>query len=295
MYMKRFSISIVSVLLLSVLIGLLLLQGSSFAATKSSNKIRVVTSLPMVKNIVDKIGGDKVSTESIIHGIKSDHEYEPSPSDMKKLADCSLFIKMGLGADPWTDKLAAGTLKNTALFIDPSKGIKVMKVRGLENPHYWGSPDNVKFMAKNILTSMILVAPKQKAYFESNYQKFIQEIDKTTTELKAKVATLKNKTLVSYAGAFPYFYQYFGFENLMTVEISCEQEVSPKDMADATKLMKENKLHILIGNAAEPNDPDGLAKETNAKKILIWETVDDSNDYLITLRRNVEVLVSALK
>jgi zinc transport system substrate-binding protein len=295
MDMKRFGINIVSVSLLAILIGLFFLQGSSLAATKSSNKIQVVTSLPIVKNIVEKVGGDKVAVESIVHGPKCDHEYEPSPNDMKKLANSAVFIKIGMGSDPWADKMAAGTLSKKALYIDPSKGVKVLKVRGLDNPHYWGSPENVKILAKNIVNGLSTVAPNQKAYFEGNYQKFVQEIDKTTTELKAKVATLKNKKFVSYAGAFPYFYQYFGFENQMTVELSCEQEVSPKDIVEATKLMKEKKINILVGDAAEPNEPDGLVRETTANKILLWATTDNSNDYLTTLRHNVEILVSALK
>lgn len=291
--MKKLSLLLIMIVLFAGSIGVNTNYQHVLAAEKV--KIQVVTSLPIVKNIVDKIGGDKVSTESIIHGPKGDHEYEPSPNDMKKLANSSIFVKIGMGSDPWADKLAAGTLNKKALFIDPSKGVKVIKVRGLENPHYWWNPDNVKLMAKNIMAGLISVAPKQKDYFESNYQKFIQEIDQTTVELKVKVAALKNKQLVSYAGAFPYFYQYFGFKNLMTVELSCEQEVSPKDIVDAVKLMKKQQINILVGNAAEPNEPDGLVKETKAKKILLWETVDDSNDYLITLRHNVETLVNTLK
>jgi hypothetical protein len=61
------------------------------------------------------------------------------------------------------------------------------------------------------------------------------------------------------------------------------------------KLMKEQKIKILVGNAGEPNEPDGVMKETQAKKVLIWETTDESNDYLTTLRHNVEILVRALK
>jgi ABC-type Zn uptake system ZnuABC Zn-binding protein ZnuA len=294
--MKKTGLLITKVLMLIGLISLWLFQETSFAGnTNTSGKIQVVTSLPILKNITEKIGGDKLTVESIVQGPKCDHEYEPRPSDMKKLAKSAVFIKIGMGSDPWADKLAAGTLNKKAIFIDASKGVKIMEVRGLKNPHYWGSPENVKISANNILMGLCSVVPKQQAYFESNYQKFAQEIDKTTVELKAKVATLKNKKLVSYAGAFPYFFQYFGFENLMTVELFCEQEVSPKDIADAAKLMKTQQITILIGGAGEPNEPDGLAKETNAKKILLWETTDDSNDYLTTLRHNVEIMVSALK
>lgn len=264
-------------------------------AKNQTDRISIVTTLPIVKNIVDKIGGDQVRTVSIIQGIRCDHEYEPSPHDMKQLNNCSLFIKIGMGSDPWSDKLAAGALNKKALFVDPSKGVRVLKVRGLPNPHYWGDPDNVKVMAKNILAALTTVAPQSKAAFQSNYLKFAQDIDRTTNRLKTKVTALKNKRLVSYTGAFPYFYQYFGFNNLMTVEPSCEQEVSPKDMIDAAKLIKKQKIQVIVGDAAEPTEPDGLVKETKVKKVLLWATVDQSGDYLTTLRHNVDTLVAVLK
>jgi zinc transport system substrate-binding protein len=150
-------------------------------------------------------------------------------------------------------------------------------------------------MAQNILTGLCSVRPEQKVYFTQNYQQFVKKIDQTTAVLKAKTATVARKPFVSYANAFPYFYQFFGFKNLMAVELSCEQEISPKDMADAAKLMKAKQIKILVGDAAEPNEPDGLAKETNAKKILLWPTTDETGDYLKTLQHNVALLVKALQ
>ncbi|HBE78415.1 MAG TPA: hypothetical protein DDW65_11655 [Firmicutes bacterium] len=289
--MKKNSLILTVILIATILASAFMIQSIGLA---KSDPIQVVTSLPLVKNIVEKVGGDKVNAVSIIQGSSCEHEYEASAGDMKKIATCDVFVKVGMGSDRWADKLAS-TLSKKALFLDPSKGIKTVKVHNLENPHYWGSPENVKLMAKNILDGLCSAAPAQKTYFTANYQKFVQAIDKTDAELKAKAATVANKEFVGYADAFPYFYQYFGFKNIATVEISCEQEVTPKDIAEAAKLMKARKIKVLVGNAAEPNEPDGLAKETNAKTVLIWATTNESNDYLTTLRYNVGTLVKALQ
>jgi ABC-type Zn uptake system ZnuABC Zn-binding protein ZnuA len=95
--------------------------------------------------------------------------------------------------------------------------------------------------------------------------------------------------------SIPYFYTCFGFKNKATVELSCEQEVSPKDLAKAAKFIKDQKIKVLIGDAAEPKEPEGLAKETGTKVIILWATTDNSGNYLKTLRRNVETLVKALQ
>lgn len=291
--MKKISLTLLIFLLVAGLCNLNMGNKPVWAAEKP--QLQIVTSLPIVKNIVANVGGNQVKVDSIIKGIACDHEYEPSAKDSKRIATCDIFVKIGMGSDLWADKLAKGMLSSKALFIDPSKGINMIKVRGLENPHYWGSPANVKVMAKNILTGLCSVRPEQKAYFTQNYQKFLTKIDQTTAVLKTKAATVTGKSFVSYANSFPYFYQFFGFKNLMAVELSCEQEISPKDMADAAKLMKTKQIKILVGDAAEPNEPDGLAKETNAKKILLWPTTNETGDYLKTLQHNVALLVKALQ
>ncbi|HEX7713160.1 MAG TPA: metal ABC transporter substrate-binding protein [Bacillota bacterium] len=283
-----------TILLLLCIIGLTLLSETGSTANPN-HKISVVTSLPLVKDIVEKIGGTKVTVESIIQGPSCQHEYEPSAGDMKRLAGCAVFVKLGMGSDVWTDKLASGALNKKARFIDASRGIQTLKVRGLVNPHYWGNPGNVKQMARNILNALNEALPQERPYFTANYQSFIAELEKNAAALKAKAATVANKKFVSYSNAFPYFYQYFGFNNIATVELSCEREVTPKEIAVAAKLIQKQKIGVLVGDIVEPNEPDGLAGETHARKILLWATTDGSNDYLKTLRHNVTTLVEALQ
>lgn len=278
------------------IIGLMLIGvgDKALAANASKGRITVVTSLPLVKDIAEKVGGERIKAESITQSAHCEHQFEVGPKELKRLARCGIYIKLGMGADNWADKLK-GILRKDALFVDASRGIKTVKVNGLVNPHYWGNPENVKIMAKNILDALVKRQPSFKAYFMANYRCFLQEINRTSNELKAQVAKLSRKEFVSYSNAFAYFFEYFGFKNLLTVELSCEQEISPKDMALAVKLMREKKIKVLVGDAAEPEEPEGLVRETGAKLVLLWPTTDTSGEYLTTLRQNVKLMVEALK
>lgn len=282
-------------LIISVIAFIVINISNDYSLAASQTKIQVVTSLPLIKNIGAKIGGDKILIESMIHGTACSHEYEPSAKDMKLLAKCDVFIKIGMNADSWAEKLTQGVISKKTLLIDSSQEIKIIKIRGIENPHYWGNPENVKIIAKNILNGFCSIKPEWKNYFQKNYDKYLKKVDQTIADLKLKSAKIAKKPFISYSNAFPYFYNYFGFQNLMTIETSCEQEVSPKDIAAAAKLMKQQQIKVIIGDAAEPNEPDGLVKETKAKKVLLWATTDESEDYLETLRRNVETMVSVLQ
>jgi len=267
---------------------------TSVHASQSNPSLQIVTTLPLAKNIVQKIAGDQIAVNSIINGSNCEHEYEPSAKNMKMIAKCDLFVKIGMEADHWADKLT-GIIKKQAIIIDCSQGVQTIKVRGFVNPHYWSNPNNVKIMAKNILDHLIKIKPSQKNYFSKNYDKYLTEIDTTINSLKIQVKTLRNKKLVSYSNAFPYLFESFSFENLMTVELSCEQEVSPKDLVQAVKIIKTQKIKILVGDAAEPKEPETLSKESQTKLILLWPTTDASGDYLTTLKNNINLMVAALK
>ncbi|HYH01540.1 MAG TPA: metal ABC transporter substrate-binding protein, partial [Bacillota bacterium] len=165
----------------------------------------------------------------------------------------------------------------------------------LDNPHYWGSPDNVKTMARNILTVLVKLVSNKKLQLTRNYNEYIKELDQICTGLKAKVAGLPDKRVVSYSAAFPYFYQYFGFENLATVESTCEQEISPKRLAEIAKLIKEKQVKVLVGESVYPKLPENLAQETAAKLVLLWPGTNEAEDYPATLKENVEKLVNVLQ
>jgi ABC-type Zn uptake system ZnuABC Zn-binding protein ZnuA len=282
----------------------------------SGSRLKVAVSLPLLQNIVERIGGDEVAVSSIIKGSTCNHEYEPTAGDMKQAAGCDLFVKAGLGFDPWVDKLMESAASPQTVILDAAQGVTAIhddedeheadkgapEEEGsdghdheLGNPHYWGSPANVKLVAKNILDKLITLRSAKQEYFTRNYQQFLAELDQTVAELKTRVERLKDRRIVSYSAAFPYFFEYFGFENQGTVEEAHEQEVSPKRMAEIVRLMKQRQVKVLIGEAVYPRLPENLAQETGARLVLLWSATDESGDYLKTLQVNIEKMVSALQ
>lgn len=323
--MKKFWLIIAIIIVIAGLGGVFLRDGH--LPVTSGNKIKVAASLPLVLNLVERVGGKEVAVTSIIKGTACSHEYEPTSGDLKQVARAEVFVKMGLGFDIWVEKLLESAGRKETLLIDVSQGVTAFKdeedhAPGEEadhhgehadyhevehevdtsgenhhhhefgNPHYWGNPDHVKIMARNICDGLSRVRPDRKEYFAQNLDNWTKELEQVAAELKQKVDGLPGKQLVSYSAAFPYFLDYFGFETLETVELSCEQEVSPKRLAEVAKTMKQKQVPVLIGEAVYPELPVSLAKETGARLILLWPATDESGDYLKTLRNNVEKMVT---
>ncbi|MEI6790875.1 MAG: zinc ABC transporter substrate-binding protein, partial [Myxococcaceae bacterium] len=54
--------------------------------------IKVVTTLPVLKNITEEIGGSRVSVHSLAEPSQDAHFVQPKPTFMKKVRGADLFI-----------------------------------------------------------------------------------------------------------------------------------------------------------------------------------------------------------
>lgn len=301
-----------SLLLLAVVIlGWFVLRQSEVEVADSS-KLQVTVSLPLLRNLTEAIGRDQVAVTSIINGPSCNHHFEPASGDLIHVSRSAVFIKAGMGFDLWADKLIENAGAEV-MVIDVSKGVTLIDAEHHNqevdedyeehsdhehlsgNPHYWGDPENVKIMAENILKGLVKALPEQKDYFTENYREYLAKVDQTVSRLQAELAKVSDKKIISYSAAFPYLYQYFGFDNLATVESTCEQEVSPRRLAEVIKIIKTNQVKVVVGEAVYPKLPEKLAQETGAKLVLLWPSTNETGDYLGTLSENIKKMVAALE
>lgn len=320
--MKKRHYLIIALLIIVVGLGCFMFKRADVGVSNGTKPV-VTVSLPLLQDLVAEIGGAEVEVESIINGPSCNHEYEPASGDLLDVSRSAVFIKVGLGFDTWADRLVKNA-NEKILVIDASQGVAAIKDENdehdeheededheeqgeagkraaehehheLGNPHYWGDPENVKLMAANILAGLVKAFPEQEAVFNRNYQAYLRKLDRTVADLKAELAKVPNKRLISYSAAFPYFFRYFGLENLETVETTCEQEVSPKRLAEVITKAKAERIKVVVGEAVYPKLPENLAKETGAKLVLLWPATNESGDYLETLTENVKLLAAALQ
>ena len=307
--MKKFWCLISLLILVVVIIGWSLFQQSGVEVADSS-KLQVTVSVPLLRDLTEEIGRDEVAVNSIINGPSCNHHYEPASGDLIEVSRSAVFIKAGMGFDLWADKLLESAGQNIVV-IDVSQGVASIEVdhqghghggdeghldhgHHYGNPHYWGNPENVKLMAGNILKGLIEALPEKEDYFTRNYQAYLSKIDQTVSRLREELAQVPHKKIISYSAAFPYFYDYFGFDNLATVENTCEQEVSPRRLAEVIRTIKANQVKVVVGEAVYPKSPENLVRETGAKLVLLWPNTNETGDYLDTLSENVKKLVAAL-
>ena len=130
--------------------------------------ISVVTTTTDLKALVEAVGGDRVSVESLAPAIHDPHAVEVKPGQLARLREAALLVRIGLDHEPWLAR-PLQTAGNPRLLprgpgdLDVSSGIELLQaetvrarpergghVHGVGNTHYWLDPENARVMTATL-------------------------------------------------------------------------------------------------------------------------------------------------
>ena len=278
--------------------------GTSGRSTPGADGLKVVTTTTVFADIVQNVGGSRVSATSIIPPGVGPEDYEPKPDDAKKLADATLIVSNGVGLDDFlNDLIASGTGGETPHLV-LGDGIPFMTVDGEQNPHFWLDPTLVKqYYLRAIATKLTELDPDGKATFEANVASYGAQLDALDTELKAKVDTIPaaNRKLVTFHDAFPYFAKHYGFELVGVILENVGQEPSAADLAALVEKVKAAGVTAVFSEAQfNPKLSETLAQEAGITTVVTTLYNDalgpaPADTYIGMMRWNVDQIVPALK
>jgi zinc/manganese transport system substrate-binding protein len=198
--------------------------------------------------------------------------YNPTASDARTLATSQLAIFNGVGYDPWGPKLVAA---------NPASGRVVLTVGDLlglkqgDNPHRWYSPDDVTSVARAITAKLKQLDAKDAAYFDQQYQAFVNQ---GLAQYHQLIAAIKAKYAGVPVGAsesiFALLAPSLGL-NLITPPgymkaVSEGTEVTPQDEASIHHQVDSGQIKVWVYNSQNATpDVQRLNAEARARHIPI--------------------------
>ena len=180
--------------IISGLTAAALLFASADAQDKAAGaKLKVVTTLSVLKDLAQQVGGDHIVAESLSDPRQDPHYVEPKPTLMQKAREADVFIEVGLQLELWGAKVAEGSGNPKIQTGQPgrvaaSAGVETLElptsisrewgdVHPYGNPHVWLDPLNAKKMAENICTSFCKLDPANAADYAKHLAEFEAKID----------------------------------------------------------------------------------------------------------------------
>ena len=284
--------------------GIVLLAGCATAPSKSTGRLRVVTTIGVLADWARQVGGDRVEVTSLLTGSESPHTYEVKPTDVRTIADARILFRVGLGLEEWLDGLVANSGNRTLVMLDAADGVEVIGAGGghgheAGNPHVWLDPQNARAAVLRIAAELARLDPKAESLYQSRASSYAARLDSATADLQALAAALPDRRFIGYHDAWPYFNRRFGFEAVANIEPVPGQEPSARRLADLVELVRRERVRVVVTEPQLATDlPNTLARETGAMVVVLNALRADSagaDPYIGLIEQNVRRLAAALE
>jgi ABC-type Zn uptake system ZnuABC Zn-binding protein ZnuA len=292
---------------LFVLAGLL--AALSTAQTAAAQTRRIVATTSDLASLARSVAGEHAEVEPIVPPQADPEAFEPRPSDLAKLKDAAVVVRVGLGYDHWLDKLLllhgdATVNRRGDGYVDGSVGIPLLEVKGrsldatgndghahgLANPHYWLDPANAEVITGGIAEAMVRIAPELTGKIVANRDEFLARLRTRLAEWERLLAPHRGARLIAYHNTWPYFARRFRLNVLDVIEA--------KRLAKLAATIREQNVRVIVHEPFEPDEiPRLLARRTGAVVVKLAPSVGSlpaAGDYLALFDHDVGTLASAL-
>lgn len=286
------------------------------APAGADEPLRVVATLSTFADLVDEIGGERVSVSYVAPPRFNPHFIEPRPSDVLKVKRADLFVHAGLDLELWRWPLvdAAG---NPAVRpggtreLDLSTGIELLEVpQGrltraagdihlYGNPHYWLDPRNVRVMARSVAAKLSEVDPKNGAVYESRLKDFLGRLDRAEERWRKMIEAVRGREAVAYHNQWPYLADFTGVRIEHFLEPKPGIPPTPKQVAFLEGHIRREGIPAIVQASFFPQTASRrLAEKSGARLVLLYQNVGEgpeARDTIGLIDYNVRQLADALK
>lgn len=262
--------------------------------------VRVVATVSPITNIVQNIGGDRVSVTGIVPEGTNSHTFEAAPSDAQAFAEADAVFINGLHLEEPTRDLAeanvpAGTpvVSLGERTISPDEYIydfSFPESAGDPNPHLWTNPPYAKRYAEIVKEELSAIDPAHAGSYARNYGVFSASIDRLDELVREVTATVPagNRVLLTYHDSFPYFAREYGWTIIGAIQPADFADPSPQEIAGLIDQIRERGIPAIFGSEVFPSPVlQQIADETGARYVdslrdddLPGEAGDPEHSYL---------------
>jgi ABC-type Zn uptake system ZnuABC Zn-binding protein ZnuA len=318
--------SVVSVTILSfgvvTLVPLNSFSGSEITTNSTSqtqplsSRIKVVTSVSPITNIVKNIGGDRIDLIGIIPEGTDSHTFELVPSDVVKMSDADLVIIDGLNLEAVMEKVA-----NESKSRNPSTQLLKLgdntitknqwmfdfsfpKEKGDPNPHLWLNVEYAIKFANLTRDKLVEIDQLNADYYEANADRYIALLKKLDNGIMQAVQTVppQNRKLLTYHDSWAYFAPRYGMTVIGAMQPSDFGEPNPQDMAKLIDQIRSEKVPAIFSSEVYPSKVvDQIGREANVTFVqslsddaLPGQPTDPNHTYVGMMLENMKNMLIPL-
>jgi zinc transport system substrate-binding protein len=310
-----------------------LVLGPGVSAAAGPRMVAIASIFPMT-DVVQQVGGERWEVTTLIPAGASAHTYEPTPEQVRQLAQARVFFQIGLGLEFWLEKLVRATKNAELVRVDlsqaietlpaPSPGLPSTSRKGTDHGrerlhhtsargehehshthkgadvHYWLDPVRMQRVVTHVEQVFATLDPEHARPYAERAQRLRNELEKLHEEIVQDTQGLQNRGFVALHAAWTYFAPRYDLRQAAVIEPFPGREPSPRYLADLARLMRREKVNaIVIEPQLTATAAQALARETGARVGMLdpygGPGVSGRESYLDLMRYNVAALAKLLR
>lgn len=283
--------------------------------TSGGSPIQVVTTIGMISDIVQEVGGTEVVVTGLMGPGVDPHLYKASQGDMKRLEDAEVIFYGGLHLEGKMTEILE-KLENKKLTVAVSKDIDRAVLRSGKDaggsqydPHIWFDVKHWISATETIYDALVQYDPTNAEQYKKNAETYISKLTELDTEVKDRILEIpeNDRILVTAHDAFGYFGEAYGMKVMGLQGISTASEYGSKDVSKLRDFLVENKIKAVFVESSIPTKSmeaviAGAKEKGHSVNIggelysdSMGEPGSDADTYIQMVRHNVDTIVDALK
>ena len=281
--MRKTKTLVIAIALLAM--GLVSLAGCREEEQPPETGISYTTTIPPLGMILRELVGDRATVTVMLGPGDSPHTYEPRPSQIKLVEDCTAFFYCNDTLDAWAVNFGRNT--RVAVFDLVPDGLKrELPAHGHDHgdhpgheghdhaghdhgehgnldPHFWMSPRVVEALVPVLTEELVRLDKRGEKTYRANAAVFANELAGLQVELTRSLAPLNGETVLLFHPSTLYFLADYGLNLGGLIEAVPGQEPTPKYIAGLVETAKEHKIKAVFTEPQLPRAPaETIAEET---------------------------------
>jgi manganese transport system substrate-binding protein len=275
-------------------------------ASEGGDRPLVLTSFTVLADLAGNVACGKLRVESITRPGAEIHDYEPTPSDLRRAQDAQLILMNGLNLELWSQKFLDSAKGASRAVV--SEGVELIPIgedagAGKPNPHAWMSPRQAMTYVANIRDAFIRLDPANADTYRRCATDYTAELESLDDELRNQLAKLPadRRLLVSCEGSLSYLAADYDLDEAYLWPVNAESEVTPQRMERVIRTVRERQVPaVFCESTVDVRAQRRVAEETGARLAGVFyvdslsEPDGPAPTYLAMLRHNAKTLVQGL-
>lgn len=271
-------------------------------AAPSEKTVDVLTTIYPLEFVATRLGAG-LSVQALVPAGAEPHDWDPSPTEARRVGEARLVVAQGAGLEPWLDGLLEGAGDARPPVVRATDGLPLRDGDEGADPHTWLDPTLLSRSASVIAGEMSARFPASNASIATALAALDADLSALDAAYRDGLAACDVRVVIASHDAYGYLGARYGFDVVALSGLSPDAEPTVEARAAAVDAAREHNVSVIFfEDAASEAVARVLADEVGARAAVLW-TIESltpeqraaGDDLLTLMRANLAALRDAMR